>query len=462
MNKGYNVSYQETIRADIASSIEALQVQPILFIGSGLSQRYFNAPNWKELMELLVEQCPKLTKRFAHYQQNHKFNGHVNYMTMASEFVEAYQEWAWEIDSSEDSKFPTELFEPDIDKNEYIKHIVSDIFKNITDSVEIEHHPLSEEIKLLQNIKPHAIITTNYDGILEHIFPDYQKVIGEKVIRANYTTYGEILKIHGCYQDRKSIILTNEDYDQFNKKKKYLTAKLLTYFAEHPLFFFGYSCTDPNIINILSDIDEILAPEGELIPNIYLVVFDENYSDSKTYPVESLIPINANKSVRIKVIHANNFEWIYKAISENTTSISVNPKLLRALLDRTYKLVSSDIPKRDLPFNFELLLTNISNDDEELPKLFGLTTLNDGQAFNASYKYLLTAVAKQLGFSTWHGAHNLLAQITEETGCDIKATENKYHSEVMTSSESGTHKYSDACIELLRKVKNGEEYTLGI
>ena len=66
----------------------------------------------------------------------------------------------------------------------------------------------------------------------------------------------------------------NEDYDQFNKKKKYLTAKLLTYFAEHPLFFFGYSCTDPNIINILSDIDEILAPEGELIPNIYLVVFD--------------------------------------------------------------------------------------------------------------------------------------------------------------------------------------------
>ena len=136
--------------------------------------------------------------------------------------------------------------------------------------------------------------------------------------------------------------------------------------------------------------------------------------------------------------------------------------MLRALLDRTYKLVSSDIPKRDLPFNFELLLTNISNDDEELPKLFGLTTLNDGQAFNASYKYLLTAVAKQLGFSTWHGAHNLLAQITEETGCDIKATENKYHSEVMTSSESGTHKYSDACIELLRKVKNGEEYILEI
>ena len=49
------------------------------------------------------------------------------------------------------------------------------------------------------------------------------------------------------------------DYANFEQKKKYLSSKLLTYFAEHPLFFFGYSCSDPNIISIVSDIDEILA-----------------------------------------------------------------------------------------------------------------------------------------------------------------------------------------------------------
>lgn len=135
---------------------------------------------------------------------------------------------------------------------------------------------------------------------------------------------------------------------------------------------------------------------------------------------------------------------------------------MRALLDRTYKLVSSDIPKRDLPFNFELLLTNISEDDEELPKLFGLTNLNDGQAFNASYKYLLSGVAKELGLKRWHYAQKLLEKIMEDTGVDIKATENKYHSKVMTSTEAGTHKYSDACIELLKKVKNNEEYELNL
>ena len=188
MNKGFKVSYQESIHADIASSIEALQVQPILFVGSGLSQRYFNAPTWKALMELLVEKCPKLTKRFAHYQQNHKHEGNVNYLTMASEFVDVYQEWAWETEGSADSEFPSELFEADIDKNEYLKNIVSNVFKEITETITLDNHPLAGEIELLQKIKPHAIITTNYDGILENFFPDYQKVIGEKVIRANYTT----------------------------------------------------------------------------------------------------------------------------------------------------------------------------------------------------------------------------------------------------------------------------------
>ena len=72
--------------------------------------------------------------------------------------------------------------------------------------------------------------------MLEKIFIDYQKVIGQQVIRANYTSYGEILKIHGCYEDSRSIVLTREDYDYFNEKKKYLSSKLLTYFAEHPLF----------------------------------------------------------------------------------------------------------------------------------------------------------------------------------------------------------------------------------
>lgn len=462
MKVDFNMSYKEKIINDIASSIEYLKVQPILFIGSGLSQRYLNAPTWGELMEILVNKCPKLTKKFAYYKQNNTVDGKVDYLAMASKFVSAYQEWAWETENSQNEEFPNQLFEADVDKDEYLKQIVSNIFREITNKMSLDQHNLSDEIEALKMISPHAIITTNYDGMLENIFPNYQKFLGDQVIRANYTMYGEILKIHGCYQDHKSLIITTEDYENFIQKKKYLSAKLLTYFAEHPLFFFGYSCSDPNIINILVDIDEILAPQGELIPNIYFVVYEKDFSENKTYSPEILIPINSNKSVRIKCIYASSFEWVYKAISNNNTSLSINPKLLRSLLDRTYKLVSSDIPKRDLPFNFEALLNNISEDEEELPKLFGLAKLNDGEAFNANYKYLLTQVAQKLNLGSWHKVQQLIDKIKNDKGVDLKQNQNKYHSYIKTSKKTGTHKYSDAAIVLLKKVQNNENYELDI
>ena len=62
--------------------------------------------------------------------------------------------------------------------------------------------------------------------------------------------------MHGCVTDPVSLVFTQGNYDQFIRKKKYLSAKLLTYFSEHPLIFVGYGAGDPNIKAILSDIDE--------------------------------------------------------------------------------------------------------------------------------------------------------------------------------------------------------------
>lgn len=453
------MTYEQQITDDIAVTLETLQVQPILFVGSGMSQRYFHAPNWKGLMQILAETCPKIPKKFAYYEQQFQKENTVDYMAMATSFIDAYSEWAWEDEKNE--YFPEELFESGTNKEEYIKHIVSKKIEDISNNAILEKSHLYEEIKLLQQIKPHAIITTNYDSILEKIFPDYLKVIGEKIIHANYTTYGEILKIHGCYEDRNSIVLTQSDYKDFNLRKKYLSAKLLTYFAEHPLFFVGYSCNDPNIISILADIDEILCPNGELVPNIYMVIYEPDFKESTSYQKEVLLPITATKSIRIKVIYAKDYSWIFSAISKSSPSISVNPKLLRALLDRTYKLVASDIPKRELPFNFEIL-QDISTDDESLPKLFGLTSLNDGQALNANYQHTLTDVASKLGFKRWNHVHHILEEIKEKHDIDLKGSDNNYHIAIKTGENNSIHKYSDHLITLLQDYIAGRPYNITI
>ena len=447
--------YKEKIIKDIQNCMESLQVQPILFIGSGLSQRYAGLPNWQVLMENLANICPLIKRDFAYYEQNYNFD----YKKIASDFTSMYSEWVWEVKEN-GGYFSNELFEKGNQKDIYLKHIIANFFKENSEKFEV-NEILASEINALQKIKPHAIITTNYDLICEELFPEHTSIIGQKIIHANFVSPGEILKIHGCCTDVKSIVITQEDYQDFEDKKKYLSAKLLTHFAEHPLFFIGYSCNDPNITTILADIDQILCPNGELIPNIYLINFDENFDENEKYQSEILIPINGSKGVRIKVIYAKDFEWIFEAISQLAPDISVSPKLLRALMARTYQLVSKELPRQELAFDIELL-KNISENEKELPKLFGISEMDNGQVVNANYIYTLNEIGQLLGYKGWNHAQFLIDKIIEETKIDIKDSDNKYHIKISTGKRSAVRKYSKQCLELLESVRDEKEYDLGL
>ena len=255
--------YVDDVKADIAATVEGTACQPILFIGSGMSRRYFGAPSWDELLHKLSDACPLIDKDYAYYKQT------LGSLLMIGEnFSRHYQEWAWKDGRS---NFPAELFSDTVPASAYIKHTISQMLRGITptDLAALTTH--RAEIEALAAIKPHAVITTNYDQFLEVVFPDYQPIIGQQIIRSSTLSVGELFKIHGCASQPTSMVFTNEDYNEFIKKKKYLSAKLLTYFSEHPLLFVGYSASDPNIKAILSDIDEALPTAGGLIPNVYIL-----------------------------------------------------------------------------------------------------------------------------------------------------------------------------------------------
>lgn len=446
--------YQEEIELDVHSCIENMGCQPILFIGSGISRRYFNAPDWENLLKQMSVLCPKINMPFAYYKQTKE-----NLIDIGTEFSNDFLKWAWE----DQTQFPPNLFVASSPKDIYFKYKIAEFIDSITpkniNDIDIS---FKNEIKALQEIRPHSIITTNYDKLLEIIFPDYTPIIGQKVLRTEYNNIGEIFKIHGCSSDYESIVINRSDYSEFQKKKKYLSAKLLTYFAEHPLLFIGYSAEDPNIKAILSDIDELLTnEENELVPNIYFLEWNNKIEDTNLYAREKTILLDTKKSIRIKNIVSVSFEWVFNSFSVEGAIERVNPKLLRALLARTYELVRTDVPRKTIEIDYSSLNRALSG-NEDIANIYGITTTNNPKAFNINYPFTLGDIGKQLGFKGWHVPNELINRIYFDTGIDIKASDNIYHVGVRTSSKTISRKYSEDLVSLLEKVLKGEDYEVKI
>ncbi|MEQ4617829.1 MAG: SIR2 family protein [Corticimicrobacter sp.] len=451
--------YQSDVTADIEKVLADAECQPILFVGSGFSKRYAGGPNWEELLATLAEQCPLIDKDFVYYKQT--YNGDLK--RIGSIFTDAYREWAW---GKGKSKFPSEYFIASAPADIFIKHSIAVILENLGPNADGSHDDakLASEIEALKNISAHAIITTNYDQVIEPLFPDYDVIVGQQIMRKGYLAIGEIFKIHGCRTSPHSLVFNEADYQRFEEDHKYLSAKLLTYFIEHPLIFIGYRADDPNIKAILYDVHRMVrSATTDLIPNIYILQWDESIAEA-SYPArERVISVAPDINIRIKSISAASFDWVFQAFGQAGDLEKINTKLLRALMARSVELIRSDIPKKNIEINFEQLEHAVES-GESFAKLFGVTSLADPSKVNLDYKYAATGVGQKLGYDTWHEVRKIINHIKDETGFDITSTDNKYHIAIKLGHKSPqlTHRYTDAAVDLFRKVINGEECEIDI
>ncbi|MDI5499114.1 SIR2 family protein, partial [Salmonella enterica subsp. enterica serovar Montevideo] len=118
-------------------------------------------------------------------------------------------------------------------------------------------------IKTRKNIG--SIITTNYDQLVENIF-DFNPLIGNNILLSN--PYGSVYKIHGCVSDPNNIIITGEDYANFDNKYELIRAQLLSIFIHNPIIFIGYSISDKNIKYLLKTIFSYVDLNTELAKRI--------------------------------------------------------------------------------------------------------------------------------------------------------------------------------------------------
>lgn len=217
---------------------------------------------------------------------------------------------------------------------------------------------------LIQNQNKFAgIITTNYDYLLESIFREFSVLIGQdSLLVANTLNVFEIFKIHGCSSDPNSIVLTEIDYENFDRKLKYLSAKLLTIFVEHPIIFIGYGLGDVNIRKLFNEIAECLTPEqlNKIKDNFISPAFGEKENFQKKEI------IFGKHSIIISEFVLNDYSIVYQALSKIQSSIPI--KLTRKLQDMVCNFVYSAEVQNNVLFGD---INSPEIDDEKIAIYFG-------------------------------------------------------------------------------------------
>lgn len=329
----------EQLQNELKKIFKEFKTKPILFVGSGLSRRYLNLPDWKSLLtffaeKIIVDRFPyQVYERKAKSElQRLKLNPTEKLPLIASLIKKDY----------EDRFFYENEFENDL-KEKYVHDIqsglspfkicLSDYFSTANDYTEtfsLEKDSFSKLINKVSNI-----ITTNYDTFLEDHFKTYNIFIGQKdLLNKRMNRIGNIFKIHGSSTDPKSLMITKEDYDLFRENQKFLTAKLLTFFIEYPTIFVGYGINDNNIISIFKDIKACMTPESELELSKKLLFIE--YTEREE--MQDIVNIEI-AGLRMTKIVLKNYNILYDAFNEIVEAIDV--EYLKALEDKIVQLIQT-------------------------------------------------------------------------------------------------------------------------
>lgn len=322
---------------ELISHLQKFHQAPFLFVGSGFSIRYLGLDGWEELLRRFALLT---SKPFEYY----KSKAESNFPRIATEIAKDFHDIWW---NSEDYKDSREAYKSCSAESieSALKIEISKYLRNRSGKNTFQES-LSQELEILKEAVIDGVVTTNWDLLLEKVFPDYRTFIGQnQLLFSTPQQVGEIYKIHGCCTQPNSLILTEQDYNIFDKRNPYLVAKLLTLFIEHPVIFLGYSLSDQNIVSMLGSVIDCLTTEniGRLQDRL---IFVQWKPEAVQFKMQQGIIVTNDKQIPVISIFTDSFIPIYVALQQTRRRFPA--KLLRRLKEHIYKLVINNDPKSQL------------------------------------------------------------------------------------------------------------------
>lgn len=210
----------------------------VIFVGAGVSANS-GLPSWSELVKVFAEE--------------------INY----GPYCRSSEKGNYKFSSDELLKIPQYVYDTDTKK----------YFEIIGHELKNENFFSNPLHKLIVNMLPNHIITTNYDKLLESSGDmndsQYRVVSSDGMLLSNQGEH-YIIKMHGDIDDLENIVLREDDYLNYSNKHILIETFIKSLLVNHVFLFVGYSLNDYNLKQIMSwiNIDDLKVVSG---------IKDDNY-----------------------------------------------------------------------------------------------------------------------------------------------------------------------------------------
>lgn len=285
----------------------------VIFVGAGVSANS-NLPTWAELINIMAKELD--------YPVNVSKSEDIEYKYSNDEYI----------------KIPQFLF--DKDENKYLQILDSQL------NIYTEPNSLN---KLILQLLPNHIITTNYDKLIENAddvnVSQYQVISSDKDLLINQKEH-YIIKMHGDIETIKDVVLKEDDYLNYSNTHVLIETFIKSLLVDHTFLFVGYSLNDYNLKQIMSWVDFLSSKEfvqkqrhknyiiQDRSPNVY----EEKYWENKRLSIIDSSTISSDlvdkyKQDDLTKDNANRLYTCLKIINDEGVDIHL-VKFSEFLLDR--------------------------------------------------------------------------------------------------------------------------------